>query len=107
MIRYRGIMIDRERRLIAHGGAVMTFPRVRYRLVEALICAGPKTRRELFHLVYGDRADGGPTSGVNIIEVSICQLMPLVEHLGLTIVRSRMGRTQWIEPMAILERRAA
>lgn len=90
MIRFDGITINRHprRRYIAHGGAEIHFAPRRYafkfKLACALLLAGPKTKRELFDLLYRDDPDGGPLDP-KIIDVMIFHLKPRFASIGIEI----------------------
>jgi hypothetical protein len=116
MIRFRGIRIDRYRCSIAHGGAEILFsgapqyryrglPSLRFRLACVLLLAGPKTKFELFDMIYGDDHDGGPLEYTRVIDVMICQLKKQFTAIGIDVRSDGLhtGRRYFAEPMRIDE----
>jgi hypothetical protein len=118
MIRFRGIRIDRYRCSIAHGGAEILFsgapqyryrglPSLRFRLACALLLAGPKTKSELFDLLYGADLDGGPLEYTRIIDVMICLVKKEFAAIGIDLrsepARGHNRRMYFAEPMRIDE----
>jgi hypothetical protein len=110
MIRFRGIRIDRYRCSIAHGGAEILFsgfhkPSRRFDLACILLLAGPKTKFELFDMIYGDDPDGGPLEYTRVIDVMICQLKKQFTAIGIDVRSDGLhtGRRYFAEPMRIDE----
>jgi hypothetical protein len=118
MIRWRGITIDRYRCSIAHGGAEILFsgapqyryrglPSLRFRLACALLLAGPKTKLQLFDLLYGADIDGGPLEDRGVIDVMICRVKKEFARIGIDLrsesARGHNGRMYFAEPFAIGE----
>jgi hypothetical protein len=107
MIRFRGIRIDRYRCSIAHGGAEILFSRHtrKFDLACALLLAGPKTKAELFDLIYGNSPDGGPLGHVRTIDVMICMLKKQFTAIGINLRFDGFycGRMYFAEPLGISE----
>jgi hypothetical protein len=100
MIRTNGITVDRQQHAVAYRGACYLSP-IKLRLVEALICDRPKTRRGLLELLYW-HADGDPPAFISIITVYFSQLREPLARIGLTIASQgpRGSKVYWIEPAA-------
>jgi hypothetical protein len=109
MIRWGDITIDRRRRFVGRGGAGFVFSPVAFGIVEALICAGPRTARELASLVYRNRTDGGPLFFDDAVRVRMSMMKAPLACIGLTIVRhTACGRSKYsIEPAVHVQEAAA
>jgi DNA-binding response OmpR family regulator len=103
MIRWQGITIDRRRRAITHNGDSIYLSPHFFRLACALLLAGPMTKPNLFDLVYDEVEDGGPLSGVKIIDVMVCQIKPKLGAVGLKMCtdgeRNWWNKRYWAEPI--------
>jgi|SRR5580692_1211666 hypothetical protein len=110
MIRHNEITIDSKRCAIRHRGAEVFFkspefrsryePYVQYRLLCHLILGGAQSVGELFELIYGDRADGGPEQGPHIIFVHFYHMRERLRLLSLSLRKSKdCGVLRyWVEP---------
>lgn len=95
MIWHNGIGIDREARNIHRDRTVVHFSQRRaFELFCHLILGSPKNCEQLFDLLYGHRADGGPEQGKNIINVLMSQKRPQIAKLGLELKKER-GTHYW------------
>ena len=98
MIRHNGIEIDRKAQIIRHRGKQKFFDRrwlggskpTAFRLWEALII-GDCNRPQLFELLYGDDADGGPEQGLNILNVKVALCRRQFAALELKWVSEKRG----------------
>lgn len=92
MIRFDGITIDRKRHTIARIGIAMQFVPRRNRpshifyLACTLLLAGPKTKKELFDMLYHDDPEGGPLDP-KIINVLLHQIKRRFTPLGIEVRR--------------------
>ena len=70
------------------------FRDVKYRIVECIhrAGAGGRTSQDVFDYVYGDKANGGPDSGVKIIAVHICRINKMLKPHKLRIHHTQVGR---------------
>ena len=103
MIRWQGVTIDRSKRTIAHDGDAIHLSGLRFQLACALLLGGPMCREALFDLLYDDDDEGGPLSGLNIIDVLFCQIKPKLASLGLKLCadgeRYWWHKRYWAEPI--------
>ena len=103
MIRHNGITINRKWQRVEHRGKARRFGVGKFRLLCALLLAGPKNTDELFAIVYRDDPDGGPLSGKEIIDQQVYWLKEQVRDIGLEVRSSRfLSRvTYWVAPSAV------
>jgi hypothetical protein len=102
LIRWRDVVVDRSRRMIGHRGEFVRFAgRGAFRFVETLVLAEPRTRAELFEIVYRDAEDGGPLEGVKLIDLMLHNYRPRLARIGLCIrkEKSARGMLYWVEPI--------
>lgn len=85
MIRFEGIVINRQARSIMRDGHRIYLRRTFFRLGCALLLGGWLPKQALFDLLYGDREDGGPDSGPKIVEIMMSQMKPRFARIGLEI----------------------
>lgn len=96
MITHNGITIYREYATIIHRGNKKRFNspdgkrQVFFKMWEALIL-GAMSRNELFDLLYGHRADGGPNQGVNQLSVRMHQARSELVRMELSWISDRRG----------------
>jgi DNA-binding response OmpR family regulator len=109
MIRHNGITIDTKRRCVERGGRTCHFPPLRFRLMHALLLAGPKTGKELAALLYRDNDDGGPVTWQRCIDVHLYNLKNSIAALGLELHREgpHTFTRYWLAPSAVDARVAA
>ena len=92
MIRHGTIEIDRKARTIRNGKRVQHFARSsspngvdqRFRLIQHMLLAGPKTQFQLFDMLYDGEAGGGPEY-MEIIRIMINRLKPVFDDLRLEL----------------------
>jgi hypothetical protein len=109
MIRHNGITIDTKRQCIEHRGVTCHFGRRRFRLMHALLLAGPKTTSELAALIYSDDDDGGPVTWGRCIDVHLCAMKQSIASLGLELHRAGPNtfKRLWLAPSAASRAEAA
>ncbi len=94
MIRAGDIVIDRKNRTISRDEAsyrwhCKTARMIDFSLMQHLILSPGLAIHEIFDLLYGDDADGGPEVGVEIIRVMLCHMKPKLEKLNLRLVSTK------------------
>jgi hypothetical protein len=109
MIRHNGITIDRKWQRVEHRGKERRFGWAKFKVLCALLMAGPKNADELFAIVYRDDPDGGPLTGREVIDTHVWWLKEHIRDIGLELrsVR-RNGRViYWVAPAAAARQEAA
>jgi hypothetical protein len=92
MVRYNGIEIDMRNRIISHAGIkYFTVGRQRFKVMCALVLAGPISMLSIFELLYSEDLDGGPIQGVKQIAAFVNQLQPACKALQLEIHVCKLG----------------
>jgi hypothetical protein len=109
MIRHNGITIDRKWQRVEHRGKARRFGACKFRLLCAMLLAGPKNADELFEIVYGDDPDGGPLTGRDIIDQHIHGLKEQISDIGLELHSSRHHARlrYWLAPSPAARQEAA
>jgi hypothetical protein len=109
MIRHNGITIDRKWQRVEHRGKARRFGACKFRLLCALLLAGPKNAVELLDIVYHNDPDGGPLTGREVIGQQIYQLKGQICDIGLEVRSSRHHARlrYWVAPSAASRQEAA
>lgn len=91
VIRTDGIVIDLKRKTVSHCGHCERFTSTLSFGLTCHLILGFYNREELFYLLYGDRADGGPDMGSNRIATMMAQKREIFERLALQFEKVRGG----------------
>lgn len=75
MIRFGDVVISRSTLTIRNGKRSYrwhgTKRRCEFRIMEAMLLSGGMTKKQIFDVVYGDDADGGPMVGYSIVSIKL------------------------------------
>ncbi len=94
MIRFGTVTIDTKTRTITNGARSRQWMNncndsrgrlIMFRMMKHLLLSSGITANELFTLLYGDRADGGPLEGDHIIHIHLAQVKPALDILGMKL----------------------
>jgi hypothetical protein len=89
MIRHNGITIDSKLRMVWHRGEARRLSKGQFKLVSAILLAGPGTSKEITAIIYRDDPNGGPLWINQTFYVQLLNVRRIIRAIGLEIRSER------------------
>jgi hypothetical protein len=99
MIRFHGITIDRERRIIGHRGRQTYFGKIGFKIVCILLLDSPRNAKEMINIIWRDNPEGGPDDAQKCLDYHFHLIKEKLQVLEINILsRNYWNKRRWAEP---------